>query len=86
MILYTIEVIKGIPTWLNLNELSENQLRQFLWTLVQFIQFLPTFVNSIEVCFQIIDLTVYELICKLTTCKYIWGRFFIIKCVLKIDI
>nr|XP_034192073.1 serine/threonine-protein kinase ATR [Osmia lignaria]XP_034192074.1 serine/threonine-protein kinase ATR [Osmia lignaria]XP_034192075.1 serine/threonine-protein kinase ATR [Osmia lignaria] len=62
LILYTIEVIKGIPTWLNLNELSENQLRQFLWTLVQFIQFLPTFVNSIEVCFQIIDLTVYELI------------------------
>ncbi|XP_003702936.2 serine/threonine-protein kinase ATR isoform X1 [Megachile rotundata] len=62
-ILYTIEIIKGIPIWLNLNEISLDQLCQFLWTLVEFIEFLPTFVNSIEVYFQIIDLTVHELIC-----------------------
>lgn len=65
MILYIIEIIKILPIWINLHEISENQLNQFLWICIQFIQFLPLSSNGIELCFQIIDFTINEMKCKL---------------------
>ncbi|XP_076632761.1 serine/threonine-protein kinase atr isoform X1 [Colletes latitarsis] len=62
LILYIIEIIKIIPTWLDLNEISEKELYVFIETLTQFIQSSQIFPNSIELCFQVIDLTVHELI------------------------
>lgn len=65
MILYIIEIIKILPIWINLHEISENQLNQFLWICIQFIQFLLLSSNGIELCFQIIDFTINEMKCKL---------------------
>ncbi|XP_076757525.1 serine/threonine-protein kinase ATR [Xylocopa sonorina] len=65
LILYAIEIVKMLPTWINLYEISENQLSRFLWTLVQFIQSLPSVSpNSIELCFQVIDFTITEIKCN----------------------
>ncbi|XP_060828354.1 serine/threonine-protein kinase atr-like [Bombus pascuorum] len=58
LILYVIEIIKLLPTWLNLYEVSENQLNKFLWASIELIQSLSVSSNSIELCFQIIDFTV----------------------------
>lgn len=72
MILYVIEIIKLLPTWLNLYEVSENQLNKFLWASIELIQSLSISSNSIELCFQIIDFTVNELKCELIMYKYFW--------------
>ncbi|OAD54306.1 Serine/threonine-protein kinase atr [Eufriesea mexicana] len=63
LILYAIEIIKALPIWLNLYEISEDQLNQFLWTCIQFVQSSPVSSNSIELCFQITDFTINEIKC-----------------------
>lgn len=72
MILYVIEIIKLLPTWLNLYEVSENQLNKFLWASIELIRSLSISSNSIELCFQIIDFTVNEMKCELIMYKYFW--------------
>ncbi|KAG6794440.1 serine/threonine-protein kinase atr-like [Apis mellifera caucasica] len=64
LILYIIEIIKMLPIWINLYDITENQLNQFLWTCIQFIQFLPLSSNGTELCFQIIDFTISEIKCN----------------------
>lgn len=73
MILYVIEIIKLLPTWLNLYEVSENQLNKFLWASIELIRSLSLSSNSIELCFQIIDFTVNEIKCELIMYKYFWS-------------
>ncbi|XP_076679651.1 serine/threonine-protein kinase atr isoform X1 [Andrena cerasifolii] len=61
LILYVLETVKVIPTWLGSNELAGNELHEFIQTLARFIQLSPILPNSIELCFQVIDLIVHEL-------------------------
>ncbi|XP_053989775.1 uncharacterized protein LOC128882206, partial [Hylaeus volcanicus] len=61
LILYAIEIVKIISTWVDSNEVSANELHSFVDMLTQFIRTSPVCPNSIELCFQVIDLIVYEL-------------------------
>nr|XP_031832738.1 serine/threonine-protein kinase atr-like [Nomia melanderi] len=62
LILYFIEIVKIIPTWLVSNELQGNQICQLIEMFTQFIEALPVFSNSIELCLETIHFTVHKLI------------------------
>ncbi|CAK9833676.1 Serine/threonine-protein kinase atr [Anthophora retusa] len=69
LIFYATEVIKALPTWLNLYEISKKQLDEFLWTFDKFIQLSPFSSNDIELCFQVIDFIIHEIGCNNTDLK-----------------
>lgn len=75
LILYVLETVKVIPTWLGSNELAGNELREFIETLARFIRLSPILPNSIELCFQAIDLIVDEVTGKLTGARMVFIAF-----------
>ena len=72
LILYVLETVKVIPTWLGSNDIAGDELHEFTRTLARFIQLSPIVPNSIELCFQVIDLIVDELTGKLTGTRMVF--------------
>lgn len=58
--MYSLEIVKSLPTWIDSNLLSINLLYQFAEILTRLIQLSPVSLNVTELCFQVIDLIASE--------------------------
>ncbi|XP_012230547.1 serine/threonine-protein kinase ATR [Linepithema humile] len=60
IIMYSLEIVKSLPTWINSNLLPINSLYQFAEILTHLIQLSPVSLSVTELCFQVIDFTASE--------------------------
>ncbi|XP_046813707.1 serine/threonine-protein kinase ATR isoform X1 [Vespa crabro] len=62
LIIYTTEIIKTIPIWINYGQLTIEALNQYIKTLLQLIHMLVASTNLTTLCFEIINLLEHEFI------------------------
>ncbi|KAL6262489.1 hypothetical protein P5V15_007574 [Pogonomyrmex californicus] len=55
IIMYSLEIVKNLPSWINLETLPAYKLLQFVKTLIHLIQLSPISLNITDLCFQVID-------------------------------
>lgn len=62
--MYSLEIVKSFPTWINSNQFSISLVYQFAEVLTRLIQLLPISLNVNELCFQVIDFVASECLGK----------------------
>lgn len=62
--MYSLEIVKSLPTWINSDQLSIHMLSQFTETLTRLIQLSPVSLNTTDLCFQVIDFITSEFVSK----------------------
>lgn len=58
--MYSLEIVKNLPTWINANQLSIHMLSQFAETLIRLIQLSHVSSETTDLCFQVIDFIASE--------------------------
>ncbi|XP_011699804.1 PREDICTED: serine/threonine-protein kinase ATR isoform X2 [Wasmannia auropunctata] len=62
IIMYTLEIVKSLPAWINSDQLSIHMLSQFTETLIRLIQLSHVSLNMTDLCFQTIDFIASEFV------------------------
>ncbi|KAG5348071.1 ATR kinase, partial [Acromyrmex charruanus] len=62
VIMYTLEIVKSLPTWINSDLLSIHMMSQFAETLIRLIQSSHVSLNTTDLCFQVIDFIALEFV------------------------
>lgn len=62
--MYTLEIVKSLPTWINSDLLSIHMMSQFAETLIRLIQSSHVSLNTTDLCFQVIDFIALEFVSK----------------------
>jgi len=62
--MYTLEIVKSFPAWINSDQLSIHMLSQFVETLIRLIQLSHVSFNTTVLCFQVIDFIASEFVSK----------------------
>ncbi|XP_011875240.1 PREDICTED: serine/threonine-protein kinase ATR [Vollenhovia emeryi] len=62
IIMYGLEIVKSLPTWIDAGQLPVHMLSQFANTLKQLIKLSHVSVNIADLCFQVIDFIASEFV------------------------
>ncbi|XP_018347657.1 PREDICTED: serine/threonine-protein kinase ATR-like [Trachymyrmex septentrionalis] len=62
VIVYTLEIVKSLSTWINSDLLSIHMVSQFVETLIRLIQSSHVSLNTTDLCFQVIDFIALEFV------------------------
>ncbi|XP_028046695.1 serine/threonine-protein kinase ATR isoform X2 [Monomorium pharaonis] len=62
IIMYSLEIVKSLPTWINSDQLSIHMLPQIAETLIRLIQLSHISIHIIDLCFQIINFIASEFV------------------------
>lgn len=62
--MYSLELVKSLPTWISGDHLPIHMLSQFAETLIRLIQLSRVSINMTDLCFQIIDFIASEFVSK----------------------
>ncbi|XP_025986385.1 serine/threonine-protein kinase ATR [Solenopsis invicta] len=62
IIMYSLEIVKSLPSWIRSDELSVHMLSQFAETLIRLIQLSRVSIYTTDLCFQVINLIAFEFV------------------------